>query len=333
MTLDEVKILIKGTPDDTIKSHPIKKFPTKKEQDVQKLKDEINAHQAIYGQPPMAINGAYGEFCTKDESSLAYVKRIYKDLDGIKCELYGCAYKWKGIPDPKFIEKIGICKRVFMSTAKLFTKFPFNVVLAFTFPIFGKRIIKKLIIWGGTIFRSVIEFQRPIRTNYNKCVQEVLRAAEKLNDWDFKTQDELKHNTSRLIGLAGLVLEFDNAYRIRFQDMMECVSKDNLINDPLWEIKRLLSIYIERENCGKNKYQHLIKIFKFLLNFNPSFVELVKRFLLEIDLEKIKPDEDDFYFSLLRTTYNVRGFNQQERFDIKRDMDNLKGNVMLPMKC
>jgi hypothetical protein len=297
----------------------------------QEIIDYFNSHDK---KMPAKLNAVYGDLESDKISADGWIKEKVKDENGVRYKLFGCCYEWKGCVNNGFQEKIGICKRVFMSTARMIVRFPFNIVFIPAFLIFRKRVIKLFINWAGTIYRSTVEFEKPDLTDFNPCAREILRAGNKINSWK---DENLKRNTNRLFMLFALIIQYDSAYRIIFQDLMTVINKFKLMDDPIWEIRRILDIFIERDQTGKNeyaakenKYLPLVKLSRFVIYLSPSIVEVVKNFLLELDLEKVKPDESDLYFSLIKANYGVMGLPLMERIKMKENMDLLRGNTMIP---
>ncbi len=121
------------------------------------------------------------------------------------------------------------------------------------------------------------------------------------------------------------ILEFDYAYRARTQDVLPELDKKALKENPQKEIERLLNLMIERELAIQNKWLGLKKIILYAMKIK-KLRNLIVEFLLELDLEKIKRDEADWYFCLNRNDYNYGGLSYEERMKIKEELDKKMGN-------
>ena len=104
--------------------------------------------------------------------------------------------------------------------------------------------------------------------------------------------EELSRNYARIVMM---ILEFDNAYRYRAQDILGEIEK---LNNPRKEIKRLFKIYSKREllERGNLEWGARAKIRKILLLRHllllPKIKRAFKAALKEIDLKKIKRSEE-----------------------------------------
>jgi len=130
-----------------------------------------------------------------------------------------------------------------------------------------------------------------------------------------------------------LFLENDNAYRFRIQDgFFGKLNKDNILKfGVVYEVKRLLNILIEREIDVKQKFIGLKRIAIPLLIISPEIKSWLTRFLLEIDVDKLKLDEHDWYFCLRRRGYKFGGISLEERLKEKEIIDKEKGHIMLKL--
>jgi len=128
-----------------------------------------------------------------------------------------------------------------------------------------------------------------------------------------------------------MILEFDNAYRFRAQDILGEASLELLTQHPGKELNRLLEIYLTRETQQQNnpefgarpKVVKAIKLFRYLL-FLPK---VKKAFLLAIktaDLGKIKLDINDRYYISYWRGYDFLGQNFDKRYQFF--LDTHKGN-------
>ena len=59
--------------------------------------------------------------------------------------------------------------------------------------------------------------------------------------------------------------------------------------------------------------------------------EFVREYLLELNLDKIKPDEHDLYFTLRRSTYRFRDVSVEERVKEAERIDKEKGHIRLQL--
>jgi hypothetical protein len=114
------------------------------------------------------------------------------------------------------------------------------------------------------------------------------------------------------------LIDLDNAYRLRFEDIMSETSKDKLQN-PRKEIKRLLMIMKDREIRPGVKGQaihHKFKVFAYLLS-SAMLIPKVKRAFQSalniVDLKKFQLDDIDTYWVCYRCDYKWMGLTETER--------------------
>jgi hypothetical protein len=102
------------------------------------------------------------------------------------------------------------------------------------------------------------------------------------------------------------VLEFDDAYRYRFQDVLSELSYLNLHKNPIKEIKRLLNIYSSREKTEglRGRVQKIINLACLYLRFNRKLLQEITTFLINIDIEELKMSKEDIYWTKRWNNYD-----------------------------
>lgn len=89
-----------------------------------------------------------------------------------------------------------------------------------------------------------------------------------------------------------VILEHDKAYRWRFQDVMMCARKWELVRNPTRETMRLVSIYLEREQ--RSQYRKL-KWVVILLLLLPSVRRAIRQFAEVADFARFNMDKYDLW--------------------------------------
>lgn len=117
--------------------------------------------------------------------------------------------------------------------------------------------------------------------------------------------------------LICFVLEFDFAYRFRFQDIIAELQQWAIKKRPLRELNRLFNILIERENYADNmkpKWRFIkYAVLTYLLLHRRTLKEL-QTFLANIDIDEIAFSREDIYWtSQFYNDYNFRGKNLTQR--------------------
>ena len=139
---------------------------------------------------------------------------------------------------------------------------------------------------------------------------------------------EMRVLVKRLFYFIGTLVQFDSAYCWRPQDALSNLDKEKLKKSPRKEVLRLFDIAIERESQIKDKIQ-LFRKFASIILFVPKVRKFAKEYLMELDLEKIKPDTDDDYWAGRRAGYNWKGIDWETRRKQADDLDKRLGNVII----
>ena len=101
--------------------------------------------------------------------------------------------------------------------------------------------------------------------------------------------------------IACAVIEYDTAYRYRFQDTMCEIDKKAFESHPIKELKRIIGIYAERDGYGGNgMIQKIGKAMPFVLLSAFIFRNKLKEIVRDINLDEIKPSVEDAYW--MKTT-------------------------------
>jgi len=141
----------------------------------------------------------------------------------------------------------------------------------------------------------------------------------------------LSAKTSKGYAKVGMmILEFDNAYRFRLQDILGETTKE-LLQNPRVELNRLLKIYLSRELQQPNdlefgarpKVVKAIKIFRFLLLL-PKVKKVFFKALKITDLGAIALDINDRYYVSFWQGYDFFGQDFDKRYQFF--LDTHKGN-------
>jgi len=115
------------------------------------------------------------------------------------------------------------------------------------------------------------------------------------------------------------MIEYDDAYKVRLQDIANEIDKESLLKTPRKEILRVLELYKQRDSFDENNLMHagariteLAKMGSLIL-YIPK-VKKAFRFALEnVNFEWVKLDEWDYYWTLNRGDYNCNGRPFEER--------------------
>lgn len=125
---------------------------------------------------------------------------------------------------------------------------------------------------------------------YNQPAREMYRVLSGWNELIDKIRDILCS-----------VIEWDTAYRYRFQDILPELNKELFYKNPAKEIQRLFNILIRREDPDDggplSKYGRFIPLLKYYFLFNKKLEQQLKEIVKKIDLDEIKLSKEDIYWT------------------------------------
>jgi hypothetical protein len=302
------------------------------------------------GNPPI-VNGVFGD--VENCNGVLELPVIYPPEGGTKFKVFGCTYEFKGLPEVHVVEGLGLAKAMISALPREFIikNFANSLSLAWNIVFRRKKFIHMVRVYFATIYANEVAKIGIASDKYSDLVREIKRSIKAVNDrimakrgWDETKFSNLNTdfqviNDKEFLELAALFTEFicvfielDSAYRFRAQDVFENLNKENVKKNVVKEVRRLLDIAISREDPEHGILYKLVptaKLIVLLLRLSKELRDYVRAFFLELDLEKVRLDEADWYFCLQRRAYNFRGISLGERLLEKKRIDEEKGHVFL----
>lgn len=225
----------------------------------------------------------------KDVSHLTKVE--FREEGGVYTYIDGHEEPYKGYPYFEFVEKIDILKKMGRGAlSSLYHSFKKRNPLELVFLAFVPWLFEALV--NSAIYsahRIVMRFRFKPKY-YCTAIRELYRA--------FGNQEQLRD-------IFCMVLENDNAYRYRFQDVVVHLDKVSLKRNPGKELNRLLTIMQSRETG-----QDLVDTWTLLKTFIPPYLFMnrkmrneVVRILTELNLEEVKLSKEDKWYASGRKDY------------------------------
>ncbi len=236
----------------------------------------------------------------------------YPSSGGILVHIQGAKFPKKGFPFPEGVWAINLAKKFFVALLKILT-------------------IPAMLGWLLIVFiphKKKIKVLNEILNQYNRLAEGAIAP--------FMVKEEYMTPASREIGrfvfnfLATLgvysdtayvtgkifanIVEYDDAYRYRLEDIMAETTITKLYLNPRKEFLRLLDILISRENPGDvifkvKKLRKLLSVFFRL----PKVRKALQNTVLHMTLENLQPDEPDKYWMNMRGDYNFGGIPFKDR--------------------
>lgn len=210
------------------------------------------------------------------------------DLDfpekGIWVYWKGLEWPTKTFPYKETVEQVDDMKKVIMANVRSFAAmFKTNPLKALLFIIFFRKEME------NTALDMLAEFHTRLREVRNKD-HRYCRAMRELHRTFNVTNSNVK-----IRDIICMILEYDDAYRYRFQDVVVKLKKENLKN-PRKELARLLSILSDKEGDQRmsEKWKKMAKML-IILRLKGDLQKHIGRFLNELNLDEMKMDVMDEY--------------------------------------
>lgn len=212
----------------------------------------------------------------------------------------GCKWPEKGWPFREAVFAIDTVKRAIMNSARFVLSIPRNLFQPSKIVRSG---LEQFTDYTENVFTRWGVYWKP--QYYCTCVREIYRVGMEMAGEDIVSQ--------RFVKAICMILEFDNAYRYRFQDIMEEFHVILFLEDPTQELIRLLEIGRDRDPNGTGpKYQTIIRVLPWLMKIR-IIRETLKSFFNRVDLTQLWLDEIDWYRVTVWGDYNFRGKTLDER--------------------
>ena len=193
-------------------------------------------------------------------------------------------YPRKGFPTDDVVEKVDTIKKTILGL--IYTLSKSKVILAIAVLFFRKD----LMIAYNELLLGLCNV---IGTKSLKANRHCISVREVYNAFDLED--------GRLRVITTAILEFDDAYRFRFQDVVGELDKKSFEKNPFAELSRLLELLSEREQDERvrgtwKKLQSVL----FILFFSRFIREKVITFFSRLNPENVKMDEGDRYYANLK---------------------------------
>lgn len=242
----------------------------------------------------------------KPTDTNALTKVEFPKEGGVLTHMSNHEYPYKGFPYFEFVEKIDLIKKISRGTLsglyhsiKGRNKLRLLLMLPLVF------IAKDLIETSVRTFYRLIERFRIKRIRYCDAIRELYRVFD-----NPRANEDLRTLDLRLMlkDIVCTVLEFDNAYRYRFQDVIQELDKKAIKANTVKELLRLLDIMSDRENSQEVRDTwRLVKMgVRFYLRFDRKMLRMIGDILSDLDLSKTQLSIEDKHFAGMRKDYTFK---------------------------
>jgi hypothetical protein len=231
----------------------------------------------------------------------------YPESGGQLAWFKGVPYPSKGHPYPEAVYAVNVGKRVTMVLLRLLTHWPTVT-----------RLLEAYVSICDMFLPPFVIKER----YYSECPMEIMIFIKNLLV-TYGIQEPL---AMRVAEVVGMMIEYDNAYRLRIEDVMSTTTKEKLLANPVKELRRMLDLANSRENGIGNeiKYGALKKLLRILFWY-PKFRRSFKKAVELSEFGRFQYDAIDKYHTLIWSDYNFRGQTLADR--MKEYVDFHKGHL------
>lgn len=242
----------------------------------------------------------------------------YPENGGILIYYKGLILPVKGFPYPEAIQSINIVKKAFIRSITALTSKASRPILGLlAFIPFKNRIF-------DTYLYEFNEFSLPILQPHLLQPHYMTEVASELKKFitNFLTDLGLTE-AGRFATVFSTLIEYDNAYRFRIQDILSESTPENLLLKPSQEISRLLALFTDREIAEqlKPKFHSIAFLLRCAL-FVPRIKRAFKKAILLSYFPHFQYDAIDRASVLNRGDYNFLGKTIEERRILFSELQN-----------
>jgi hypothetical protein len=245
----------------------------------------------------------------------AFERAEYPDEGGIYKYYHGCLYPEKGIPFPQAIYACNLSKRFLIETIKLFSHSKLLMVAG----MFSLEGIIKSVNDAAEKNLSPFYYNGQYPRYYAKPCKEVKNFLEMF----LTTLGVSKLESERFAKNLITLIEQDNAYKYRIQDLAGATSIEYLLEDFPEELDYIFGIYMKRELPNREpgtevnpamsgKLESIIRLAKAAW-WIPKFRGAIRNGLKAIKWENLVMDDADKYHTALWIDYNYQGLSFEDR--------------------
>lgn len=218
----------------------------------------------------------------------------FPEEGGVLTWMENFEFPYRGYPHYEFVDKIDVLKKITRAFASgLYHAVKHKNILWFVTLLPALWIFKSIARAGIYVLYKTVERFRIKTDKYCRFVRELHRS--------FPTSEL----SMQLRDMTCMILEMDNAYRYRAQDILVEVDKEKLKKNPSKELLRLLEVMTSREKQQSIRDTWTLGKYaiRFYLAFDKEIRDIIVRTILELDMEKVRLTNEDKQFCIPRKDY------------------------------
>lgn len=236
--------------------------------------------------------------------------------NGIFQYLEGAEYPMKGLTSPETMWALNLAKRNFIQAMRLLSQWYFYPTYAIIALMPWKYKVKAMERFIKSFCDGTHTYISPfiLKTNYMTPVGQEI---------EWMVQSFLLNlglnpgHAGQFAEIFAAMIDYDNAYRYRIQDIFSETTKMKILDNPVKEIMRLCKLSVERNGQAVDialKFKYIAMGLRVAL-IHPRIRKAFKATIAEIDIRKMGYDEADRYWVALRekNEYLYMGMVDEER--------------------
>jgi hypothetical protein len=239
----------------------------------------------------------------------AFERAEYPETGGILRYYHACLYPEKGFAIQEAIHACNMSKRYLLGMLRMFAGSK-KLMVAGSFEL--ERIIAT---YNGSCDHNLAPFW--YKGEYPRYYSPVCKEIRKFLLSFLQFLGVSEYEAERFARNMMTMIDNDNAYRYRVQDIGGMTSKLRLMHDFVGEFERVYKEYLRREvpaQAVNDKIGSVLKLAK-IAWFIPKFRKAVLAGLEAMDWQNVVMDDADKYHTLLWSDYNFQGRTFEDRRD------------------
>lgn len=224
--------------------------------------------------------------------------------DGIKTYIENAEYPMWGWPDPETIFAINQVKRLLVNWLSLISILKFGLLFVlFDISSFLNKVVNLFV---DSTKKSI----SPYLLKY----QYLTRQAKATKNFLYVFLSSYVYEIEDISIILAHIIEYDNAYRFRLEDILSETTKELLQENPQREFRKLKEIYLRREQ-SKGVIPKVNQIFDLIIYclYIPDIKRNFIATLDHIDFTLFQYTDADKYWTLMHEGYNYRDMTLEER--------------------
>ncbi len=299
----------------------------KKKHKIAKIGEQVivevpSPEDSVYLRPDLT-GGDANPVLVEKHDLYPFKKVEYPAGGGIHLWLKGLKYPIKGFPEPENVAANNIAKRILINQVKIWAKYPLSACYLLTNK--GRNL------W----FREYLDIIYPVieralyePSKYNNLSRELFKMVP-----IFLKGIGIQEEVANVMGhVVAAMIEHDDAYRYRIEDLLSETNKDFMMKYPAKEMAMMVKVLGERDNR-----KHLVQKFDSIRRiltiafWLPSVKKAFRDALSVCNFEHMQLDEIDRYHTLRYSTYDFAGLPFDERYAVFLQMHGGKEPKSIPM--